>query len=821
MSPAVVQRHHHRSTTKTGHKPFKSRFATKGSLKAKAKGKTDDTSSRKTPHQQVLSKLERRHKARQIATNKHRDVLRAGKIFDGRRGAPRIIAVVPLCADCDGAEVARRLNGSLDISAEIPSTGVVTVGIDRFKQKIQYVIPPRHGYFAVLDACKLADFVVFILSAKEQVDSYGESLLRAIEGQGLSNTVTVVQHLDTVEPAKRRADVKKSLLSFIKHFFPTELKVHSLDAPQDAQNVIRSLCTQNPKGIRWRDARSYLLAEQVRWDEKDGLVVAGTVRGKGMKADRLLHIQGYGDFQIEKICSWSQDEHPPASSDAMAMDTDAASNSPQVLEFPTEAQDDLAELAPEESVMRDADADDTQSIATTNPSGQPKGVLIDDHYYFDEEEDERYKAPRRLPKGTSAYQAAWILDSDFEESDLEDVEDEEGDVEMKVEDDGEEDEARPEDGEEGMVGDSKSTYAATEFGDDAKSEMFLDPSPEQEAAQIDAFRNRQKDAAEDLEFPDEIELPPNALARERLARYRGLKSLRSSKWETSPDVPYQPENWNRLAQIQNYTATKNKVLNEALVGGVPAGTRVLLYIRNGLQEIAAEAQQHIISVFSLLRHEHKKAMVHFSIMPTISGNIDDDDENLNSLVSNPIKSKDPLILQCGPRRLLINPLFSQASSGGSNDVYRFERFLHPARASVATVIAPLTFGNVPVLFFRLPPAKSTNNSATTALTLLATGTSLPPTPRIIAKRIVLTGHPYRIHKRLVTVRYMFFNREDVNYFRAVQLYTKRGRCGYIKESLGTHGYFKATFDGRIGAMDAVAMSLYKRVFPREASEWRG
>lgn len=30
--------HHHRSTTKTPHKPFKSKHATKGSLKAKAKG---------------------------------------------------------------------------------------------------------------------------------------------------------------------------------------------------------------------------------------------------------------------------------------------------------------------------------------------------------------------------------------------------------------------------------------------------------------------------------------------------------------------------------------------------------------------------------------------------------------------------------------------------------------------------------------------------------------------------------------------------------------------------------------------------------------
>lgn len=63
---------------------------------------------------------------------------------------------------------------------------------------------------------------------------------------------------------------------------------------------------------------------------------------------------------------------------------------------------------------------------------------------------------------------------------------------------------------------------------------------------------------------------------------------------------------------------------------------------------------------------------------------------------------------------------------------------------------------------------------------------------------------------------MFFNREDVEWFKALQLWTKRGRSGFIKEALGTHGYFKATFDGRINPQDSVGVSLYKRVWPRDA-----
>ena len=150
----------------------------------------------------------------------------------------------------------------------------------------------------------------------------------------------------------------------------------------------------------------------------------------------------------------------------MAIDSEASI--PEVLEVPTPFQDDLAGLA-EEDVMRDAD--DTTSVMSI----QPKGVLLDDHHYYEEKEDERYVAPRRLPKGTSSYQAAWILDEDYDEEEYEDEGDE--DIAMDIE----EYAPRPEDGDEGIMGDSKSTYAPTEF--DSKSVRFLDPSPEEEADQ--------------------------------------------------------------------------------------------------------------------------------------------------------------------------------------------------------------------------------------------------------------------------------------------------------------------------------------------------
>ena len=61
---------------------------------------------------------------------------------------------------------------------------------------------------------------------------------------------------------------------------------------------------------------------------------------------------------------------------------------------------------------------------------------------------------------------------------------------------------------------------------------------------------------------------------------------------------------------------------------------------------------------------------------------------------------------------------------------------------------------------------------------------------------------------------MFFDPMDIKWFAPVELYSKLGCVGTIKESLGTHGLFKARFDRIIKQHDTVCMPLYKRIFPR-------
>jgi pre-rRNA-processing protein TSR1 len=583
-----------------------------------------------------MSKFDRRNRAKQMRLNKDSEHAKSTNVFAGKDGAPRIAAIIPLCSDVSAAEAVRSLHLSLDIEEEVPEAGWTRTNVDRFKQKVQYLVVQR-DLLATLDACRVADFVVFVLSANEEVDADGALILKSIESQGLSNTFTVVQGLDKVEPAKQRPSVVASLKSYITHWLPSTERVYSLDNRQEAANLVRSLCTTTTKGVGWRDQRSYMFIEDIAWlggksavsaDGTGEVVLTGVVRGLGLKADRLMQVGDWGDFQVEKIVAAPLEPTKKVRGEEMAVDADGDGT----LDRPTEDQDDLAELAPEETLM-----DDVTNYATSVAPSEKKGVLLDDHHYFsDEEYEEDQRRPKRIPRGTSKYQSAWYLDDMSDSgSDMEDFDD------MDMED-AQSQPAHPADGVEGMDVDGK---AMTEGGPSEypQSEMFLDPAPEDEAAQIEEYRkSRKNEEDDDREFPDEIELHPNVNARERLLKYRGLKSLKSSKWETDEDRPYEPEEWQRLLDISDYKRTATKFLREAWAGGVTPGTRVSVHLR-GVPLKFQETQARPMAMFSLLRHEHKRTACNYSI-------------SLSSEHEGPLKSKTELIVQCGPRRMVINPV---------------------------------------------------------------------------------------------------------------------------------------------------------------------
>lgn len=288
------------------------------------------------------------------------------------------------------------------------------------------------------------------------------------------------------------------------------------------------------------------------------------------------------------------------------------------------------------------------------------------------------KAIRRVPKGTSNYQAAWIIDSDHESD--EDIEDEDQDEDDHMDDDDLPSARNAED--------SGDEYEDLEVDNEepAKNEEVYEDEleDEEEARQYAEYLAREKDNREDMEFPDEVEAPMDVAAQVRFARYRALESFRTSPWDPYENLPL---DYGRIFQFENFRRTKYRVMNQSREGGVLPGTHITIHIANVPRAVldTYSASRPFI-VFGLLQYEHKMGVINFVV-------------NRNAEYDGIIKAKDPLVLHCGFRRFVVNPIFSQNSRNGkgTNNVYKSERFLQHGRSTVVTVYAPIQFGSLPVV----------------------------------------------------------------------------------------------------------------------------
>ncbi|KAJ7680791.1 ribosome biogenesis protein tsr1 [Mycena polygramma] len=764
------QAHSHRPTLKQQNKRFKSKHATKSSLKEAAKGRI----SRESPKANVGSKiaaqtrLNRRNNAKQAQALKRNALVSATRLFNGVDGAPRIVAVIPLTEDISTRSAVSSLAEALDVATDdCPEHGLWKMRADRFKTSLQFLSVPYKNMYAALDACKAADYVLFVLSSTVEVDPWGDTLLRTLQAQGLPEVVTVLAPNDALD-AKSRTGVLKSLLSFMQYFVPSQPRVFDLHAAADRLNALRALAEGKPADVRWREGRAWVLGESAEWE--DGVLkVTGVVRGAPLSANRLVHIPNYGDFQISKIMS-----APLGKAGKMEVE-------PAVL---CEAGDDA------DSLVSSNDPDDMANEQTWPTEEEMQGAdtaVPADPVLPDATQGTTPKVVRRIPKGMSEYQAAWIIDEEDDDGDDE----EKGSGDEMMDDAGQEEEEEmqdmPVEEDHEMETDSRRSVA------------FQDLDNEEEAKQLETWRSRKREEEDDLIFPDEIDTPKDIPAQTRFQRFRGMRSFRTSPWD-----PYEnlPRDYARIFQFEDFKRTERGVRRRAdeEAGVVEPGTRVVVFLQGVPQEAAGAAP---LVLFALLQHEHKVSVLNFTVQR-------------NTEYDGSVRSKDPLILCVGPRRLRVNPVYSQHTRGGgkgANNVHKFERFLRHGVTSVATTYGPVVFGKQPCVWLR-------ETDDPQAPHLVATGTFLnPDTTRIVAKRVVLTGHPFKVHKKTATVRYMFFNADDVAYFKPIALHTKHGRTGHIRESLGTHGYLKAHFDGPINQMDTVCMSLYKRVFPKWAQLW--
>ncbi|XP_039301201.1 pre-rRNA-processing protein TSR1 homolog [Nilaparvata lugens] len=274
-----------------------------------------------------------------------------------------------------------------------------------------------------------------------------------------------------------------------------------------------------------------------------------------------------------------------------------------------------------------------------------------------------------------------------------------------------------------------------------------------------------KDARQDQLFPDEVDTPGGCGGRATLPEVPRLQSFRTSPWDAKEDLP---RDYARIFQFQNFNRTRKRVMDEAedCCGAYP-GWYISVHIANVPAAVYGNRGVQPVVVFGMLAHEQKMSVVNMVLKRP---NLVLDEASAQA----PIKSKQQLVFQCGYRRYRACPVFSQHTNGSK---HKYERYFQPDATVVATVFAPIMFPPCSVLAFE--------EKSDGSMPLVATGSLLSVNPdRLVIKRVVLSGHPFKVNKRSAVIRYMFFNREDIAWFKPVELRTKYGRRGHIKEPLG-------------------------------------
>ena len=681
------------------------------------------------------------------------------------------------------------------------------------------------------------------------ISERGDKVLSAIKGQGIPRAVTVYARTEKTEDdiqeelgddhmttqsakslrrsqMKRKGDLKKYISRFATTEFGVdndkvlEVNMRQIDAntmeqedgaaapaatatatvnpAQHAKKIlaaalVRSLCTMSASPAKWVDKmpRPFVLADTCKYDpDSSELQLTGYIRGAvPLDVNSLVHIPNLGTYACKSISNATRPgrknkKDEMSTENALLAESDPMKRETLEMFAAPDALDGEQNLVG----FDEADEDEFAGSNEEQQSGEAGG-----------------KGNFLRPAGWSDYQSAWL-----------DVMDGEGDID---------------DFDHGELAKELNKKSSESVAPDSMDVDDANRISEEERRAL--MEQRQKDEQDHQTFPDEVQVGDDEKARDRFARYRSLKSFKKSYWDPKENLP---DTYASIYNFSSFKTTQRSVVAEMrelareaeqkselglwskgpsaegdsamkddsddedmLEGCVPSGSYVTLTLEKVPQkDVAMLPSNALLSCVSLLPHENKVSVLHMGLSRAASSN-DGSEEDV------PVKSKDVLTFRCGWRTWTGRPIFSQNNL--NCDKHKFERFMPPAGCFfAASVFGPVTYTPCPILVFRSRDGKDE---------LIASGSMMgPDADRIIVKRIVLTGYPVRVHKRFATVKYMFYDPEDVDWFRPAGLTTKHGLNGKIEESVGDHGTMKCLFNAPIKQHDTVCLALYKRVYPK-------
>lgn len=774
-------------------KAHKSRFSSKSSRnihKTSLKDKSRIAKSERNVAQGA--RAARLQHNRMVRDQKRAAFLKEKRATSGSTSPPRVIVLFGLSASANVDSLAEDLLSLL--GKESSGSTVSTLASCEYKLRATVLKAPHGDLVSCMEMAKAADLLAFVASASSceggassYVDSFGSQCLSVFRSLGLPSTAVLIRDLPT--ELKRKNELKKMCMSSLASEFPEDCKFYPADTKDELHKFMWLFKEQRLTVPHWRSQRSYILAQMVDMVgdncnlEKCTLLFTGYLRARNLSVNQLVHISGVGDYQLSEI-EILKDPFPlnprkgpdlMESDDAHAVEVTCSLAADPLKQEPLLVENVPDPLAGEQTWPTEAEMEEA-----------------------DRNQKQKRLRKRMLPPGTSDYQAAWIVDDTDEEDQVSD--DEAGDG-MVLDD--QESGFQYQDRSKNLdLDDDQASLYLKDSDEETDVESMMTDGENLTREQIQDEIQKIKDAhADDEEFPDEVDTPIDVPARKRFAKYRGLKSFRTSSWDPKESLP--PE-YARIFAFDNFARTQKHVLAKALGKEqenrddcVPVGSYVRLHIKEVPKGVACKlcslAKRVPVIASGLLQHESKMSVLHFSIKK-------------HDTYSAPIKAKEELVFHVGFRQFVARPIFS--TDNMNSDKHKMERFLHAGRFSVASIYAPISFPPLPLIVL-----KSAEANAAPSVAAVGSLRSIDP-DRIILKKIILTGYPQRVSKLKAIVRYMFHNPEDVRWFKPVEVWTKCGRRGRVKETVGTHGAMKCIFNGVLQQHDTVCMSLYKRAYPK-------
>ena len=208
-----------------------------------------------------------------------------------------------------------------DVRLKFISNYNIFPSLPRFRQNYSLILPKPGDLYAILDACKVADSVLFLVSPPADVagfsdrassidcdlgfDRNGETILSAVMSQGLPSPLFVVNDVESVA-SKKRADFKKNLQKQLDKICPVE-KLFVIENEGDALRLLHHVGSQKQRPVFQRDLRCHVMCEESSFKQNADdatvgtLVIEGYVRYRPLNVNGLIHIPGWGDFQMDRI----------------------------------------------------------------------------------------------------------------------------------------------------------------------------------------------------------------------------------------------------------------------------------------------------------------------------------------------------------------------------------------------------------------------------------------------------------------------------------------------------------------------------------------